>query len=117
MPFELSEAPPSFLQRSPEDRPRTVMFVVLHANGAPERIRTSDPQIRSLRFSDNQECSFGIITCHSPLTFQLHLQILGSMRDYKLSLNCFPCASQCSLRGQNDETHKRERCQAETAGR
>ena len=24
------------------------MFVVLYANGAPERIRTSDPQIRSL---------------------------------------------------------------------
>src|SRR4029077_2330974 len=86
-------------------------------DGTAGWIRTADPQIHNLRYSDNQECSFGIITFHNPLTFQLHLQILGSIRDYKLSLNCFPCASQCSLRGQNDEAHKRERCQAETAGR
>jgi hypothetical protein len=30
------------------NRTRTEMFVVLYANGAPEEIRTPDPQIRSL---------------------------------------------------------------------
>ena len=33
----------------PANRPRTGMFVVLYANGAPEEIRTPDPQIRSFQ--------------------------------------------------------------------
>ena len=35
-------------------QPRTGMFVVLYANGAPEGIRTPDPQIRSLGSAQSQ---------------------------------------------------------------
>jgi hypothetical protein len=44
-------------------RSRTRMFVVSYANGAPERIRTSDPQIRSLAGCADfavQNCKLGI---------------------------------------------------------
>jgi hypothetical protein len=40
------------------------MFVGLYANGAPEEIRTPDPQIRSLLFcaaADSRPCSLGFV--------------------------------------------------------
>jgi hypothetical protein len=44
----LSTTNSSWLQRSPAKTLDPLMFVVLHVNGAPGTIRTSDPQIRSL---------------------------------------------------------------------
>ena len=47
-PSGSSAARTSSKRPSPANRSRTEMFVVLYASGAPEEIRTPDPQIRSL---------------------------------------------------------------------